>query len=210
MPPGDMISATVTPAPCLRWVPAQAPDVYPFPTPVFPTTAALDRATQGAWVGKYGSEAYVLFGYDKGRGSNGTDRVHIPRGSFVKGFSPKCCNIKACTAPVSTWNADAAGLPAGTLLADPAGASKPPSLGFASCRSPLSGSPGTTALDVNTTAGERYQLALYMVGSAGDLSSQTTRLMDLQTLLCLLHLSIYTPIMATWRLLILTPIRATW
>eukprot|EP01048_Picozoa_sp_COSAG05_P018571 COSAG05_NODE_2736_length_2708_cov_1.692603_2_plen_73_part_00 len=46
----------------------------------------------------------------------------------------------------------------------------------------LDGWCGRRYLDVATTVGVRYQLAIYMVGSAGDLSIQTTRIMDLQTL----------------------------
>eukprot|EP01048_Picozoa_sp_COSAG05_P002904 COSAG05_NODE_127_length_17241_cov_7.514817_7_plen_65_part_00 len=38
-------------------------------------------------------------------------------------------------------------------------------------------------LDVNTSAGTRYELAVYMVGSAGNRSVQVTRIMDLQVLL---------------------------
>lgn len=37
-------------------------------------------------------------------------------------------------------------------------------------------------MDVNTAAGVKYQLAVYMVGSAGDLSTQVSRRMDLETL----------------------------
>ena len=169
--------------------------LYPFlDPPVYPVTTRLDRTTQGGgWRGKYGQEAYALFGYDKasaGLSSShlpgvctpemgcepGTDRVHIPDGSFVKGFSfAKGCADK----PKPTWMANASGLPKHALLADPAGASAPPSLGFASGGG--DGSQGTY-LDVNTTVGTRYELAMYMVGSAGDLSIQVTRIMDLQTL----------------------------
>ena len=179
--------------------------VYPFPDPpVFPVTASLDTTTRGAWRGKYGKEAFALFGFDKLPSltanekerdatqlssthlhgvctpemgcAPGTDRVHVPRGSFVKGFS----FAKGCAdQPEPTWMANASGLPKQALLADPAGASAPPSLGFASGGG--DGSQGTY-LDVETTVGVRYELALYMVGSAGDLSIQVTHIMDLRTL----------------------------
>ena len=66
-----------------------------------------------------------------------------------------------------------------TLLADPADSSKPGSLGYAS-----GGGDGSQGLylDVSTTPGVRYKLALYMVGSAGDLSIQFARIMDLLSL----------------------------
>ena len=167
-------------------------DVYPFPDPpVYPVTASLDTTTRGAWRGKYGKEAFVLFGFDMTRpqlGADhlhgvctpdmrcqpGVDRVHVPSGSFVKRFS----FAKGCSdTPIPTWMANASGLPKRALLADPAGTKR--SLGFASGGG--DGSQGTY-LDVETTIGTRYELALYMVGSAGDLSIEVTRIMDLQTL----------------------------
>ena len=150
--------------------------VSPFPDPpVFPVTTSLDTATKGAWLGKYGKEAYALFGFDK-RNNSGEDRVHIPSESFVKGFSFAAgCASK----PIPTWMANATDLPKQALLADPAGAGAPASLGFAS--GGADGSQGTY-LDVETAIGTRYELALYMVGSAGDLSIQVTRIMDMRTL----------------------------
>ena len=61
-----------------------------------------------------------------------------------------------------------------SLLTDPASVTELPSLGFASCG-------GAMILDMNTTVGVRYQLAIYMVGSAGDLSIQASRILDLRT-----------------------------
>ena len=172
---------------------AKSSAVYPFPTPAYPATVTLDSTTRGDWVGKYGSEAYALFGFDRGNsslggkhhkpshhpaaaGSAAVDRTHIPTGSFVHSFSfASGCGDH----PVPTYMAGLPGLANATLLADPAGASKPRSLGYAS-----GGGDGSQGLylDVNSTAGVKYQLAVYMVGSAGDLSIQVSRVMDLETL----------------------------
>ena len=120
---------------------------------------------------------YTLFGYDRVGGTpSAFDRVHIPRASFVNSFSIKCCTRQGCQTPNSTWIANHAWLPNGTLLADPAGLSRPASLGRSGCGG------GSTRLDVNTTVGVRYQLAVYMVASAGDLSSVVTQVLDLRTL----------------------------
>eukprot|EP01050_Picozoa_sp_SAG11_P019064 SAG11_NODE_2979_length_2795_cov_1.494807_1_plen_384_part_10 len=87
---------------CQRVSPAPSrASVYPFPTPSYPAKVAIDKLTQGAWVGEYGSEAYALFGFDKANSSSnskhakkhhdpaaigtivpGVDRTHIPNGSF--------------------------------------------------------------------------------------------------------------------------------
>ena len=74
--------------------------------------------------------------------------------------------------------ANATGLPKQALLADPAGVSVPPSLGFASGGG--DGSQGTY-LDVDTTVGVRYQLAIYMVRETCP-SLEVTRIIDLRTL----------------------------
>jgi hypothetical protein len=165
-----------------------ASGIYPFPDPPkYKVTTTLDTTTHGAWRSKYGLEAYVMFGFDRQQHppkqrppagmpagiSAGMDRVHIPpSGSFVKGFSfAKGCGNK----PIPYWMANASGLPKQALLADPAGATS--SLGFASGGG--DGSQGTY-LDVSTAIGTRYELAVYMVGSAGNKSIQVTRIMDLQ------------------------------
>eukprot|EP01043_Picozoa_sp_COSAG02_P001204 COSAG02_NODE_24_length_52386_cov_726.042898_23_plen_593_part_00 len=169
--------------------------LYPFPDPpVYATTVTTDNTTYGSWVGKYGSEAYALFGFDHSHSSGGLpshhkkthypgapgrpgeDRVHIPAGSFVKSFSfASGCGSK----PSPMWIGAEPRLRNQTLLADPADSSKPGSLGYAS-----GGGDGSQGLylDVSTTPGVRYKLALYMVGSAGDLSIQFARIMDLLSL----------------------------
>lgn len=167
--------------------------LYPFPDPpVYATAATLDNSTRGGWVGKYGSEAYALFGFDHNQSSGGQalqsqypggtlgqpgeDRVYIPVGSFVKSFSfaHGCGNM-----PSPMWIGKGLAISNQTLLADPTSSSKPRSLGYAS-----GGGDGSQGLylDVSTTPGVRYKLALYMVGSAGDLSIQFARIMDLESL----------------------------
>ena len=119
-----------------------------------------------------------------GVGSPGMDRTHIPtNGSFVQ----RIAFAKGCgSTPVPMWMAKLPGIKNETLLSDPAAdplASKAVatgrSLGYAS-----GGGDGSQGLylDVSTAPGVRYQLALYMVGTAGDLSIQVSRIMDLESL----------------------------
>ena len=145
--------------------------VYPFPAPTLPVATALDNTTHGTgWIGKYGADAYVLFGYDK----HGRDRTSIPQDSFVKNISAVCCSRLRCSEATSQWiGLDAPGVPTSALLVNPNTSTS--SLGYTSCGDGV-------ILDVNTTTSERYQLAIYMVGTAGDLSIQTSRIMDLRTL----------------------------
>jgi hypothetical protein len=114
------------------------------------------------------------------------DRTHIPtNGSFVQmiAFGKGCGST-----PVPMWMAELPGIKNETLLSDPGAdplASKAAavatgrSLGYAS-----GGGDGSQGLylDVSTAPGVRYQLALYMVGTAGDLSIQVSRIMDLESL----------------------------
>eukprot|EP01048_Picozoa_sp_COSAG05_P002906 COSAG05_NODE_127_length_17241_cov_7.514817_9_plen_68_part_00 len=58
------------------WKRTRTTGVYPFPDPpVYPVTARLDTTTHGAWRGKYGKEAFVLFGFDRQQHSNRTVRA---------------------------------------------------------------------------------------------------------------------------------------
>lgn len=194
LPPGKH-TVTGTYAACKEILPP-AGGLYPFPDPpVYATTVEIDNTTYGRWVGKYGTEAYALFGFDHNHSSGnsslsphkkshnpgapgypGEDRVNIPAGSFVKSFSfaSGCGNT-----PAPMWIGAESRLRNQTLLADPADLSKPGSLGYAS-----GGGDGSQGLylDVKTRPGVRYKLALYMVGSAGDLSIQFARIMDLESL----------------------------
>lgn len=154
---------------------AAVPSVWPFPNPpVYPVASVLlDNVTRGGkWMGKYGKEAYVLFGYQKKNGKP-SNLLHIKNGSFVHGFS----FAKGCSSvPVPTTMVGVA--PAAAFLANPAGKASAPNLGYASGGS--DGSQGTY-LDINTTAGIRYEVQIYMVASTAS-SKQVTRIMDLESL----------------------------
>lgn len=66
------------------------PHVPPFPIPKYPAIATSDQKSHGDGLATYGTDGYVLFGFD-----NGTDRINLP--SYIK-------NVTARTHGFTGWN----------------------------------------------------------------------------------------------------------
>ncbi len=114
----------------------------PFPPPSFPVSSSNDTKTGGTdWYTKYGQDGYVLFGFD-----GGEDRTKLP--SFVTNIT---FSLGGGSGNVAGLNCS---VPNSPCLQDPTDPSK---------RS-LGGGAGQV-LDVNSTLGTRYKLAIYCVGT---------------------------------------------
>jgi hypothetical protein len=116
----------------------------PFPPPYFPVDSKNDTKTSGTgWSTKYGSDGYALFGFD----GDGKDRIKLPKYitniSFSLGGGNPIGGLVNCT-----------GADNSRCLQDPADRSK----------RGLGGVAGQV-LDVNSTLGTRYTLAIYCVGT---------------------------------------------
>jgi hypothetical protein len=150
------------------------PVVPPYTAPSYPGTWVIDNATGGDWVGKYGAEGYQLFAFD----ANSSDVIQLP--NWVLGVTGK--NGGALQNAPAFVGADSANK---SYLVDPRDQSSR-ALGFVT--QGADGSQGTV-LDINTTAGRKYKLTLYMVGSVQpkgkptwSFSKQAIRVMDRATL----------------------------
>ena len=171
------------------------PTIPPFPTPSYPASWTLDNITGGDWVGKYGKEGYALFAFDEG-----SSLIQLP--SFVRGLTVGAkgnneAGVKSKWVGRADKNA--------AFLSDPRPAHKHErSLGWTSNTGNYFGADGSqgTVLNVNTTAGTRYRLSLYlvsgiqpnastaaaacptvgMVSSPCSATKEAIRVMDLETL----------------------------
>jgi hypothetical protein len=118
------------------------PTYAPFAPPSFPVNSSNDTKTRGTnWYTKYGQDGYVLFGFDGGK-----DRTQLP--SYVTNIT---FSLGGGSGNVAGLNCSGANSP---CLQDPTNPSK---------RS-LGGGTGQI-LDINSTLGTRYKLAIYCVGT---------------------------------------------
>jgi hypothetical protein len=135
-------------------------DYPPLPPTHYAGSWKKDNTSRGDWIGKYGKEGYVLFGFD-----NGTDVTSLP--AFVT-------SIKKRGDTVFVGKEGAANA---SYLEDPRAsdtAAKPRALGFVTAGA--DGSQGTVLdvkVDAAMLAGAEYQIALYMVGAVKPPSKPT-------------------------------------
>jgi alpha-L-rhamnosidase len=121
-----------------------------------------DTETRGNWVGTYGSQGYVLFGYDQ---AGRAPRSQLP--PYV-----------AAVTPVFAFNSGqwAAGVDDDRALQDPAAPSGPRNIGWLSTQD---GGDPTFPVDVALSAGGTcFQLAAYMVDWDSRGRRQTAALME--------------------------------
>ena len=169
--------------------PLRTNGAWPFPDPVYPIPSmTIDRDTRGNWTGRYGKDGYTLFGFypcpnhtipecrcpkrSPCPPNMGINLVSIPPHSFVRSITPvQGCGSKPVPLTDTGRTKDMM-----TLLTNPSGGKR----GLGHISGGGDGSQGTY-IDVNTTAGVRYELAVYLVASSS-LSKTTPRIMDLETL----------------------------
>lgn len=124
----DGASCHAAPAPAAAAASTDAWPYAPFGPPVWPGLLAVDNVTHGGgWVGKYGKDGYLLFGFDApaSRGAPPRDRAALP---------PYVASVNVSTPSrvrYTPGGAGAGGIPPGAFLADPAGGGAPPALGAA-------------------------------------------------------------------------------
>jgi hypothetical protein len=142
------------------------PPPPPIATPLDPPQAcrAVDTVTQGSWIGRYGSEGYVLFGFEGGQGAVGAaDRALLP--GYVTSYSRSIPGSNTFV-----WNATTS---SGDLraLQDPAD----PNRRVAATAFSTAG-----AFDINVEVNEpsEFTLGVYMVDYDSPTRAQSVELVD--------------------------------
>jgi len=134
------------------------------------TFAGLDNTTSGDWVGRFGEQGYVLFGYGSSENvAKTTNLTKLP--SFVSSVVPLAWSDKP--ALVVAWNASTADPRA---LAPPAPGTTP---GRRVAARITSKKQASLTVDVFANATSAFNVSLYCVDFGRDLVAQNVRVMKL-------------------------------